>query len=79
MEKIEAKVDERGRIVIPAAIRKKMGIKPLSRDPNKKRAPTGVFSRDGEEVEGHHHEHAKKRRATSTRGIRSDLALTSIN
>jgi AbrB family looped-hinge helix DNA binding protein len=31
MEKIEAKVDERGRIVIPAAIRKKMGIRPLSK------------------------------------------------
>jgi AbrB family looped-hinge helix DNA binding protein len=31
MEKIEAKVDERGRIIIPAAARKKMGIRPLSR------------------------------------------------
>jgi AbrB family looped-hinge helix DNA binding protein len=31
MEKIEAKVDERGRIVIPAAVRRKMGIRPLSR------------------------------------------------
>jgi AbrB family looped-hinge helix DNA binding protein len=31
MEKIKAKVDERGRIVIPAAVRRKMGIRPLSK------------------------------------------------
>jgi AbrB family looped-hinge helix DNA binding protein len=31
MERIETRVDERGRIVIPAAVRRKMNIRPLSR------------------------------------------------
>lgn len=31
MEKIKAKVDERGRIIIPAKVRRKMKIEPMTR------------------------------------------------